>query len=754
MRAHPGRGRTMVGLIAALAVVPAAFVTMSTATASPRPSVAAATTAVTVELTSVSPTVATGKGSVSVTGTVRNPGDAPVPLGSIRLVRGTGDPDTPAAVTAWVEATERADGETIATAKAPKTLAPGRSAAFTLTVTSPTALTPEPYAVLPVAIEAAGTSLHTFLAVQRTKEYRPLGLAVLLPLTLPAEPELWSDDPTARVSAWTRAVGPGSAIAELVAGSTGAPVGWAMDPLLLTTATWTDPEAPEATPSATPSVTASGTASNGAASPTASPSASTAPAPDPVDVALPPGRALSAAEASIRTESALRLRELARTHRATLLPCGDPDVSALATTKVKPQVREQVACAATAAKALGLDASISWPVDQRFNPARAGAVADLYDPTAAQIVSRQSVTPAGDGDLASQTTTAGLRLLTQDEVLGDLLAGASAPAERPVATQAFLAQTMALLNLAPGTDRTVLVAPPRGLVVDAASLQSFLTSLTRVPWLTPRGVDGSMADAAEATVGRASGATKPAASPLTAQATDGLIRLGAEVAAITTIRGDGSELLARSDDVLRSLRASSWRGHAAEWEKLRSGIAEVIPETRDAVTVADQNVTFLADKGRMQVTVLNDLDVSVEDLTLTLTPGNPRLRIDTSPLPIRIGAKSRTTSSVEATALAAGQVALTAQLAGPDGTPIGRPTVLTVRVSPTGDWIYWGLGGLAALILGAGLWRNQVTRAGAKGGRDVEPPAAIIVGEDGEAMDDLHDHVTDHARRPVPPEQS
>ena len=80
--------------------------------------------------------------------------------------------------------------------------------------------------------------------------------------------------------------------------------------------------------------------------------------------------------------------------------------------------------------------------------------------------------------------------------------------------------------------------------------------------------------------------------------------------------------------------------------------------------------------------------------------------------------------------------------------------MLTVRVSPTGDWIYWGLGGLAALILGAGLWRNQVTRAGAKGGRDVEPPAAIIVGEDGEAMDDLHDHVTDHARRPVPPEQS
>jgi len=29
-----------------------------------------------------------------------------------------------------------------------------------------------------------------------------------------------------------------------------------------------------------------------------------------------------------------------------------------------------------------------------------------------------------------------------------------------------------------------------------------------------------------------------------------------------------------------------------------------------------------------------------------------------------------------------------------------------VRVTPTGDWIYWGLGGLAGVILVLGIWRS------------------------------------------------
>jgi hypothetical protein len=73
---------------------------------------------------------------------------------------------------------------------------------------------------------------------------------------------------------------------------------------------------------------------------------------------------------------------------------------------------------------------------------------------------------------------------------------------------------------------------------------------------------------------------------------------------------------------------------------------------------------------------------------------------------MRIGAKSRATAIVGVTTLAAGSVPLRTTLTTPDGTVIGQGADVVVQVTPTGDWVYWTLGGFAGIILVLGIWRS------------------------------------------------
>ena len=68
--------------------------------------------------------------------------------------------------------------------------------------------------------------------------------------------------------------------------------------------------------------------------------------------------------------------------------------------------------------------------------------------------------------------------------------------------------------------------------------------------------------------------------------------------------------------------------------------------------------------------------------------------------------------TVRVTALAAGPVPLRTTLTTPDGTVIGQGADVQVRVTPTGHWIYWGLGGVAGAILLLGIVRTFRRRPG------------------------------------------
>jgi hypothetical protein len=178
------------------------------------------------------------------------------------------------------------------------------------------------------------------------------------------------------------------------------------------------------------------------------------------------------------------------------------------------------------------------------------------------------------------------------------------------------------------------------------------------------------------------------------------------VQGVAQIRDDGDAFKRTWTRASEQLASTRWRSAPTAWLTLIGRVTAATRATTTAVKVSAGTINFLAQSGRLQITVTNDLNVPVENVKLTVEASNPRLRIDSQPPVLRIGPKSRTTVNVSVTALAAGLVPLRTILTTPDGTVIGQGADVLVRVTPTGDWIYWGLGGLAGIILLLGVVRS------------------------------------------------
>jgi len=175
---------------------------------------------------------------------------------------------------------------------------------------------------------------------------------------------------------------------------------------------------------------------------------------------------------------------------------------------------------------------------------------------------------------------------------------------------------------------------------------------------------------------------------------------------IASIRDDAQLFQERWSDALDQLLSVRWRDHPGGLTDIEAAAQAAITTVSRGVRVAPSSVNFFADQGVLQITVVNDLAVPVHDVRLTLTPAQPRLRIEQQPGLLRIGANSRTNVKLQVTAIATGLVPIEAVLSTPNGTPLGQNARVDVRVQPTSTWVYWVLGGLASIILVLGTYRS------------------------------------------------
>ncbi len=732
---RPGRARRLalatavIGSALALGVAPTASSAHPAAGATATPTLSTGLTYATpaaagsvsrglsVSLQSVSPVVSTAGEPATVTATVRNTTSrqlAEVVVGVRQAVAPMTSRDS---VARWAGTNEPADGSLLASRTVRAGLAPGGSARVTLEVSGVGTGRSMTYGTIGVSIDAtSGTAYgrqHTFLGYQRIKQYQPLRLAVAVPLLLPTQPAL---DGTAagREDAWRDATGPRSRISRIVAATSGHPVTWVLDPQLVQPAhTLTPASTPGEGSTASPS-SATTTPATGATTPT-TPGASL-------------GYAGSDAEVAARKALADRIASDTTEHPTLLLPAGDPDVVATtATSELADTTRSLVGGATAGTGGMRATTGTAWPADGSWSPSVESAVREAYgsDLTGALVDSRwattSQVTPS-----AGQRTADGLPLVVYDDAMSTLLGRTTSRSAGAVATQQLVADTAALVTEQPGTVRSVAAVAPRDLDPDEGALDTMLDAVSDIPWLTTTSLTTLLRKArTDPGTPRVTqpeqlpSATPSPLDPTTARTVDDDVRA---VRAMASVRRDGATYAPPWEQAAVRLTATSWRDDPGGFATALSALDAAA--STDGLQVSPREVNFLADSGRVQITVVNTLDVDVHDVTLTLRPDNPRLRVDTPRVVLRIGAQSRTTVTFKVTAYAAGLVPITATLSTPDGTVIRSDAPIRIRVSPTGHWIYWLIAAVAAGLLVAGVWRGRrrgEDRSPGRADEDVSP---------------------------------
>jgi hypothetical protein len=560
------------------------------------------------------------------------------------------------------------------------------------------------------------------------KAYEPFSIAWLVPLTLDPDPALFGTNSVARTAAWAKAIGPGSRLDGVIAGTDSSKVTWAIDPAVL------GPPRSSTTGSTTP-------APSPTPSDTTAPGAGGAPgSPDPVT--------------QDTTALAERLRTAAPRHTFWSLPYADPDLAALL-----PLPDGISTLAAMITHSPTLDATvgpartdIAWPVAGIPTTHRQNQLKAAFSSRGLSAVVTSASNLANDSGLtqdASRRSSSGLPLLAYDEPLSRTFTQTSSAAAGTITIQRFLADTLALLGERPGTrDRSVLVVAPRTFAGDPTVLRSFFAAIAKAPWLVPTTTDqlltasnlatpeGPGVTPAKPTSPATSAATPsatpaspapadpllPGTSPLTAARLAAISSRKSAVTGIASIRDDPEPFRTRWTDAQNQAVSVRWRGHGLELAAIDTATQAAVSAISQGVSVSPSSVNFFADKGVLQITVVNNLDVAVHGVRLTLTPGQPRLRIEQQPGPLRIGAKSRTNVPLRVTAVAAGLVPIKAVLTTPNGTPLGQNAHVDVRVQPPSTWIYWVLGAVAGLILVLGSYRS-LRRGSTRAGR----PAAEVI---------------------------
>ncbi|GAB3873640.1 hypothetical protein GCM10028802_07820 [Terrabacter terrigena] len=702
-----------------------------------------------VVLDSMTPSVVGPGTDVTVTGSVTAPLTGPLTGPKVQVVRGDVAVKQRAALDDWASGRTPTSGPTVVTTDLPS-VAAGQTRTFTATIPWRQLRADDAFAAVPISVEVmqqgasqpTGTT-RTFVAWSGRKEYVPLKVATVLPVTLDPDVELFSRDDTARESAWQRAIGADSRVERILAGTRGTPVTLAVDPAVLGTAAAGGQGAgptPTGTPTGTSTGTPTGTAGGaptgnpgstgtptpgttgsttggttpGAASGTPAPTGTTdTPSDQPTQSAQSP-----TAQAIGRLGDALGTQLRGRSVWA--LPYADADIAAtVGTAPANALVRDLVTRAAGLAQRLDqpVRSDVVWPVDGLLPAGREQGVRTLLSTTpvkkaAGIVVSSAAVTKAAPyTPSARRVATGGTRLLAYDPRLSALLPKRTDPS--PVlATQRFLAESLVLLGERAGTSRSVLVAAPRSYDPDGPALASFLAATASAPWLERVDAASLLTDSGS---DRAEVQTRPTTAVASAAArpvlSAGRLAQMADqrdtLLSVSSVLRDGEQFQRTYREVLDELASARWRDRPGSWGTLANSVAADVRAATSAIRVVPRTTTInlLAENGTLRITLENGLDYTVEGIRLRLVPDNPRIRVVEQPDPISIGPESRTNVPVDVAAVAAGRAQIRAFLTTADGTMIGSPATIPVSANPLDGTIYWVGGILVGLVLLAGVLR-------------------------------------------------
>ena len=482
------------------------------------------------------------------------------------------------------------------------------------------------------------------------------------------------------------------------------------------------PSTPDASPQAPQSADSS--ASSAPTTPsTPAPSASATPSPQAGGnaTASPSGKAPQASNEVIQLSAALA--RAIHTDSLVALPWGDSDTAALAhlqqTSLIETAARRTQESAIVK---VGAPTSVSWLAS---SVADATTVNALAQPDSTIIASPESLSPSDD----LTYTPSGLgasgdhAVLIPEQSLSGALTGEdakptasdqgtpttqSAQASALDTRQLLRSDSAILARQAPALERDIVVAMPRraASAVQSSVVRERVAALRSVPWTQSQSFSALQEHAQQEVSAVAEGTSRIDRSEmpdtvidtneLSADTLAAAGRTATTLQSISSVLSEPAALLGDYTSLEAVVSSASWRSdpktRSAQIPNAEAAGAGV---TSSLAAVPSSTINVISSEAQLPVRITSSLnqDVTVQ---VYLVSNNKRLQVPRTTT-VRVPAHQQAKVTVPIQAVGSGDVALTVQVLAADGTTVGTPTTVDMRVRA--DWEGRGTGVIVGVLV-------------------------------------------------------
>ena len=721
----------------------------------------AAAKQVTLSIDTMTPEVLHSDQDLTLTGTITNgTGQAVSGVDLVTRVQRSTDV-TSESLTKWLTGTDESGLSDPVTIPLGRDLQPGETTQFSITVpadelplTSADRWGPRGIAV---TLESQGTSVaqdRSILVWESGASVTPVRLTTFIPVTASVEEMAVLAGPHTSQRAKTLTSVHSRVLGLL--GMAGDSVVMAVDPALVEALGVTSADLEKAarnghsqpsTPDGTPQ-TPQGDDSSGSSS--ASPSASANPSAPAAESSSPtpssPSTASPSASATAPSSGGKTSNDVAQLSAALMraigtgnlvaLPWGDSDTAALAHLQRADLI--ETATQRTQESAIvkaGAPASMSWLASSVMDSATVNTLPQststiITSPDSLPVTDELTYTPSGLGALGDRA------VLIPEQSLSEALAGepssktsndtsdeasqdgasdqtrqASSSGQTTQAaeldTRQLLRGNSAILTRqAPGLERDIVVAMPRqaASTVDPSALKARVAALRSTSWTQSQSLSGleerarAEVEAVEAGIERSEPSDDNVTddNELTTATLAAAGGTASRLQSVASVLSDPAALLGEYTNLEAVVSSATWRAKPATCRaQVPAAEAAGTGVTSSLAAVPSSTINLISSEAQLPVRITSSLaqDVTVQ---VYLTSDNKRLQVPRTTT-VTVPAHQQAKVTVPIQAVGSGDVGLTVQVLAADGTTVGTPTTVNMRVRA--DWESRGTGVIVGVLV-------------------------------------------------------
>ena len=505
------------------------------------------------------------------------------------------------------------------------------------------------------------------------------------------------------------------------------------------------PSTPDASPQAPQSADSS--ASSAPTTPsTPAPSASAAPSPQTGGTATSPSDKKTSQVSNEVIQLSAALARAIHTDSLVALPWGDSDTAALAhlqqTSLIETAARRTQESAIVK---VGAPTSVSWLASSVTDATTVNALAQ---PDSTIIASPESLPPSDD----LTYTPSGLgasgdhAVLIPEQSLSGALTGEdakptasdqgtpttqSAQASALDTRQLLRSDSAILARQAPALERDIVVAMPRraASAVQSSVVRERVAALRSVPWTQSQSFSALQEHAQQEVSAVAEGTSRIDRSEmpdtvidtneLSADTLAAAGRTATTLQSISSVLSEPAALLGDYTNLEAVVSSASWRSDPkTRGAQIPNAEAAGAGVTSSLAAVPSSTINVISSEAQLPVRITSSLnqDVTVQ---VYLVSNNKRLQVPRTTT-VRVPAHQQAKVTVPIQAVGSGDVALTVQVLAADGTTVGTPTTVNMRVRA--DWEGRGTGVIVGVLVAIVV--TGTVRTVRRGRRTAVAPAA------------------------------